>query len=1389
MKKFKKNTLALMLLEIIAPCALSVAVAAPDDTAVANTQKVSAASGSAAEDNLDPEIDNGASDAQDTSFVSTSANTTIDRLLKQAKFWHDRNQFNKAAQALNRVLLTEPNNEDALYFMSLWSSEINQLSTARTYRERLAKAHPQSAYLQQLDNLHSLSEMSTEQLNHARNLSSSGNVVEAIAEYKKLFNGSRPPQSLVSEYYLTMSGDKNYYDKAVRGIVEYIRDNPNDINAQVTYGKILTYRKNTLRKGIEVLDYYAARSSEADKALHKALLWLEPTVEDDALYSKYAERHGQNSDVARHYNNFVIGNMTREAYSESEDNKEEAIQKFKKILEHNPNNQDALEATGYLYLALKNYTEAARYLEKAANQGGTKGEKLSHDALLARVNATIDAKDYAKASSMIESILRAKPGAADVLYLKADMNRRLKNYAQAEDALKTVLKSNPADEKANEILYYMYKEQGKTSSAEEVLARMPVELQDKIRLETAGKPFHDPIPGIRQSAKSELAAGNAPKALSILTNGLKAHPGSPWLRHDLAETLYKQGRVGEAYEEIRKLSSSGASNESLFAAASLYYGLKDYSMALKCAERITVSDSKTRQLREAISRSKLFAEIEGYIKTGNSMAALNTMQSMKIDPDRLTISEIGHLAYLYLKCGNRERAVDYANLALSKPISSNSSLDDYSDVISVFNQTGNYDKSRMIANNQTIVANSSAKSMNLLKSGDAIRRADKLRELNRYADAYDVLYPLIQDDPEEPGVNMAMARIYQDNGMYDESYAIYDSILRKDPDQQEALQGAIAAALGNNDKESAAFLAERVSDTSDPRVLVLLSRVDSENKNYQGAIAKLNRARSLLDSRYAVIPDNAQPLSINEDYTQATHQPGNPFSNSRGLGLADRQTKDKVNLPWSFATNVSQEPKFTNISPKDRKDTLNEINFRMRELQEKVSTTVKVQVLANQKDGEDGLSKVTGAEVPIRLTTPVLDSSRLELTVTPQTMSPGSLDTENAEKFGTNALNIGLQNMVGRVNALIDAAVAGASNAGSLSALKSNLGLSSVSDYDFLTLIRLGKLNPNAYPLTTVLGRADFMNYLSRFDNPQQLFSAISAASTYNTLMSNARVKKHGGVAFDLAFADDDYRAALGVTPVGKKGTTLTGQLFYRFNLNKNNHLGFDLRRSAMKDSTLSYYGYQDMLSGTYWGGVTKNGASVSYSYDDGFFGAHASASYNIYRGKNVLKNHSYGVNAGVYVHPFKPTLYQDVTAGIDFSYENFEHNENNFTFGHGGYFSPQNHFLVTLPVTYRKKTKDLEFNAKVSLGYQSYSLHEEDYYPTNLAYQNALQILSTYGMVKRAKTESKTKSGLGGSARVSLDYYVLDDLVLGGYLNYSTFGEYKEMSEMLYIKSILGGF
>ena len=307
---------------------------------------------------------------------SNNNSNLIQGLIKQATFWHDKQQHDRAMQSLKRVLISDPHNEECLYLMSLWSFEVKDNESAKLYRDKLYKLSPGSTYILQLDNQRNMQSLSSDQLNHARALASSGNVTAALVEYQKLFTGVMPPKELVSEYYLTMSGDPNYYQRAVTGLVNYIKSNANDINAQITYGKILSYRQSTIRKGISVLAYYAPKSQDADKALRQALLWLDLEQSDEKFYSDYASRHPNDSEVKSHYDSTIIGGLTKKAYDKSSSDKLDAIHDFEKILAKNPNNQDALEAIGYLHLELKNYVKAHDYLAKAASLGGSKKDKL-----------------------------------------------------------------------------------------------------------------------------------------------------------------------------------------------------------------------------------------------------------------------------------------------------------------------------------------------------------------------------------------------------------------------------------------------------------------------------------------------------------------------------------------------------------------------------------------------------------------------------------------------------------------------------------------------------------------------------------------------------------------------------------------------------------------------------------------------------------------------------------------------------------------------------------------------------------------------------------------------------------------------------------------------------
>lgn len=91
-----------------------------------------------------------------------------------------------------------------------------------------------------------------------------------------------------------------------------------------------------------------------------------------------------------------------------------------------------------------------------------------------------------------------------------------------------------------------------------------------------------------------------------------------------------------------------------------------------------------------------------------------------------------------------------ADTVAARPMDLDASISDYADLITVYNQTGNEDKARMFSENQQLLANSNYSDIEKIATGDAVRKADALRNLNRYADAYDVIYPLISKDPENP---------------------------------------------------------------------------------------------------------------------------------------------------------------------------------------------------------------------------------------------------------------------------------------------------------------------------------------------------------------------------------------------------------------------------------------------------------------------------------------------------------------------------------------------------------------------------------------------------------------------------------------------------------------
>ncbi|VEC84315.1 BscS [Raoultella ornithinolytica] len=77
-------------------------------------------------------------------------------------------------ESLQKVLLVDANNTQAMYLMALWAQQGGDLQAAAQWRARLAKVSPESPNLQELDNAKKMAQVPQGQLSLARQQARSG---------------------------------------------------------------------------------------------------------------------------------------------------------------------------------------------------------------------------------------------------------------------------------------------------------------------------------------------------------------------------------------------------------------------------------------------------------------------------------------------------------------------------------------------------------------------------------------------------------------------------------------------------------------------------------------------------------------------------------------------------------------------------------------------------------------------------------------------------------------------------------------------------------------------------------------------------------------------------------------------------------------------------------------------------------------------------------------------------------------------------------------------------------------------------------------------------------------------------------------------------------------
>ncbi len=271
------------------------------------------------------------------------------------------------------------------------------------------------------------------------------------------------------------------------------------------------------------------------------------------------------------------------------------------------------------------------------------------------------------------------------------------------------------------------------------------------------------------------------------------------------------------------------------------------------------------------------------------------------------------------------------------------------------------------------------------------------------------------------------------------------------------------------------------------------------------------------------------------------------------------------------------------------------------------------------------------------------------------------------------------------------------------------------------------------------------------------------------------------GMAASLGYESNLLRADIGTTPIGFRIRNTVGGLRLHAPTGSNLRFLGELSRRAVNESILSFAGTRDDRTGQDWGGVVATGGKLGLTWDDGRVGWYGLGSYHRVTGDDVARNKRTGATGGFYVRWIDQPG-QRLTAGADLTFYRFEKNLRNFTFGHGGYFSPQRYLALSLPVDWTARNGNLVYQLSASVGVQHFRENETPFYPDDPGLQSSLEGLVGTGVgLSRYGGQSKTGGivGIGAAA----EYQLASQFFLGGHLSFDNSRDYRQTIGGLYLR------
>ncbi|KXA75264.1 cellulose synthase [Bordetella pseudohinzii] len=1284
-------------------------------------------------------------------------------LLEQGRYWQNQGDARRAAQAWEKLLLSEPAQQEALYGLGLSAVREKRLSDAQGYLNRLRQLDAAGSFTQRLQQDIALAGgPGAADLERARMLAASGEIGQAMQAYDRALQGREPQGDIALEYYSFLGYTDKGVAPAIGGLQRLSREMPGNPYVQLALGKHLIRDERRRAEGVRLLGQLAQRKdvgADATESWRAGLIWLgAPSAAEKPLFEAYLKGHPDDKEVRAVYDNPAARRgapavawrqdprLARGFAALKNQDLPAAEAAFQEKLRAAPNDPDALGGLGLVRMQQDRGAEAQELLSRAAARPGA-GRNWSRALAGARYWNLLDQAEAARqrgdsdgARRLLEQAIRLDGGAAGAYNAMGRLYAGAGDMANAEKTYRAVLARHKNDPEAVRGLADVLARTHRADEARRLVAALPPgQAGDIGRLRAsiaAGQ--------AREADKRGDTAG----ARRLLEDARAADSRNPWATYELARLMLRHGEAArgqQLMDETLRLQPDAA--DALYASALLASESGDWGRAHDTLARIP--ESRRTPDMQAFQRNvwvrEQAAQAARLAQAGDTAQARQRLEGLETaaagDPQLL-----GAIAQAYVDAGDTPRA-----LALMRPLAAGS-LPAGPDVLipyaGVLLKSGDDPGTAAVLRQvQKLPMDADQyRGFQDLVSLYTVRQAEAMRQRGDLVAAYDILQPVLKRRPDDASAQGALARMYVAAGDRDKALEIYRGLQARDPDNAQ-LQIAVAGIAAEADDW-------RSAETAIDRALTLAPR----DPDVLAGAARLYRSRGKTARaadlyRQAIAAQEARGAALALADSGGAHADGNPFvglpgQRARATGQSQvlGQALDE-SLPAAYRSDADAEPASAREEP-----------YAIA-----ASAPRDTRALAPSAAPPGGAAAAYAGGIATR-TGPGADNLPPAGHAAKADPAPRSLRQELDEVMQARSAEI-------RAGAFVR------SNNG-------ESGMSKLTEVDAPVEALIpagdGKLSLRATPVSLTAGSLDSSySSSSRFGG-----GPVAAAAQAQGRVGSAGSQRDRGVGLSAGYVMDGLSADIGATPLGFEYSNVVGGVRINGPISRaaGTWYSLDLSRRAVTDSLLSFAGTRDNRSGQRWGAVTATGLEGQIGMDNTDYGVYAYGSWRGLDGHNVESNSRTEVGTGIYWHLMRESN-RMLTAGLNLGAIFYDNNQRFFTYGHGGYFSPQQFYALSVPVTWAQRDGRFTYKLQGAVGIRHFKEDSADYFPTNGGLQAAANAVNQGLFGTPAVYDGQSRTGVGYNLAAAAEYQLTPKLFLGGTLAMDNASDYRQYAGGLYLR------